>query len=167
RTSTAASPVVWQDIVNCSAAYGIGGGACRVTLTGDRWAVEEIWRSPGDRDTAAHWSTAVAHDGYLYGCYGRASDTFGEGPFKCIDIRTGKIQWSQPGFGPSQVILVDGQLVATTDAGQLVLIVPTPAAHREIARAKVLSGKVWSSPAFSDGQFFLRSTTQGVCVELQ
>jgi outer membrane protein assembly factor BamB len=166
RTATAASPVVWQDIVNCTASYGVGGGACRITRTGDKWEVEDLWRSPGDRDTAAHWSTAVVHDGYLYGCYGRASETFGTGPFKCIDIRTGKIQWSQPGFGPSQVIMVGERLFATTDAGVLKLIEPTPTAYREVASAKVIEGKVWGSLAFSDGQLLVRSTTKGVCLEM-
>ena len=166
RTSTAASPVVWQDIVNCSAAYGVGGGACRVTRNGDKWSVDELWRSPGDRDTAAHWSTAVVHDGYLYGCYGRANETFGNGPFKCIDIRTGKIQWQKPGFGPSQVIMAGGKLVATTDAGKLVIIEPTPSAYRELASAKVIDGKVWGSPSVSDGQLFLRSTKEAACFEL-
>lgn len=165
-TATAASPVVWQDVVNVSASYGVGGAACKVTRDGDKWDTVELWRSPGDRDTAAHWSTAVAHDGYLYGCYGRGRDSHGTGPFKCIDIRTGKIMWQQSGFGPSQTIMVGNRLVATTDAGRLVFIEPTPTAYKEIAGAKVIEGKVWASPAFSDGQLLLRSTTKGVCLEL-
>ena len=163
RTSTAASPVVWGDIVNCAAAYGVGGAACQVKRTGDQWEVTELWRIPG-KDAEAHWSTAVVHDGYLYGLYGHRD--FGNNPMKCIDIRTGKIQWTQPGFGPSQVIMVGNRLVATTDAGVLKLIEPTPTAYRELASAKVIEGKVWASPAFSDGQILLRSTTQGVCLEL-
>ena len=162
RTSTAASPVVWQDIVNCAAAYGVGGGACQVKRTGETWEVTELWRSPGN-DTAAHWSTTVAHDGYLYGLYGHRD--FAKNAFKCIDIRTGKILWQEPGFGPSQVIMAGGRLVATTDYGQLVLIEPNPTAYRELARIDAIKGKVWASPAFSDGQLLLRSTTQGVCLE--
>ncbi len=162
RTSTAASPVVWQNIVNCAAAYGVGGGACQVKRTGETWEVTELWRSPGN-DTAAHWSTAVAHDGYLYGLYGHRD--FAKNAFKCIDIRTGKILWQEPGFGPSQVIMAGGRLVATTDYGQLVLIEPTPTAYRELARIDAIKGKVWASPAFSDGQLLLRSTTKGLCLE--
>jgi outer membrane protein assembly factor BamB len=163
RTSTAASPVVWGDIVNCAAAYGVGGAACQVKRTGDQWEVTELWRSPGN-ETAAHWSTAVAHDGYLYGHYGHRD--FAKNSFKCIDIRTGKVQWEQPGFGPGQVIMAGGRLVATTDYGHIVLIEPTPAAFRELARTKVIEGKVWASPALSDGQLLLRSATKGVCLQL-
>jgi outer membrane protein assembly factor BamB len=163
RTSTAASPVVWGDIINCAAAYGVGGGACQVKKNGDTWDVTELWRSPGN-DVAAHWTTAVAHDGYLYGIYGHRD--FAKNAFKCVDIRTGKIQWEQPGFGPSQLIMAGDRLVATTDYGHLVLIEPTPSAFRELARKKVIEGKVWASPAVSDGQLLLRSTTKGVCYEL-
>jgi outer membrane protein assembly factor BamB len=163
RTSTAASPVVWNDIVNCAAAYGVGGGACQVTRSGDKWDVTELWRSPGN-EVAAHWTTAVAHDGHLYGIYGHRD--FAKNAFKCVDIRTGKVKWEQPGFGPSQLIMAAGRLVATTDYGDLVLIDPSPSAFRELARKKVINGKVWASPAISDGQLLLRSTREGVCLEL-
>lgn len=163
RTSTAASPVVWGDIINCAAAYGVGGGACQVKRSGDKWDVTELWRSPGN-EVAAHWTTAVSHDGYLYGIYGHRD--FAKNSFKCVDIRTGKVQWEKPGFGPSQVIMAGGRLVATTDYGDLVLIEPNPSAFRELARKKVIEGKVWASPAVSDGQLLLRSTTKGVCLQL-
>jgi outer membrane protein assembly factor BamB len=163
RTSTAASPVVWGDIVNCTAGYGVGGGACRISRQGDRWEVEELWRSPGNRDAASHWGTAVVHEGYLYGCYGH--NEHGSGALKCIDIRTGKIMWQRRGFGHGQVILAGDRLIATSDAGVLVLIEPTPLEYRELSRTDVLEGKVWASPAISDGQILLRSTTKGICLE--
>jgi outer membrane protein assembly factor BamB len=163
RTSTAASPVVWGDIVNCAAAYGVGGAACQVKREGDTWDTVELWRTPGD-ETASHWSTAVAIDGYLYGHYGHRD--FAKNSVKCVDIRTGKVLWQKAGFGPSQLILAGDRLVATTDAGEIVAIDPNPKAYREIARTKGITGKVWASPALSDGQLLLRSTSQGVCLEL-
>ena len=135
-------------------AYGVGGAACQVTRTGEQWDVTELWRTPG-HDVAAHWTTAVAHDGYLYGIYGHRD--FAKNPFKCVDIRTGKVHWEKPGFGPSQVIMAGNQLVATTDNGQLVLIEPSPSAYRELARTKAIEGKVWASPALSDRQLLLRT----------
>jgi outer membrane protein assembly factor BamB len=164
RTATAPSAVAWNDIVFCSSGYGVGGGACQVKRTGDKWEVEELWRSPGNRDSAAHWGTSVVVDGFLYGCYGH--NEYGSGAFKCIDIRTGKVMWQQSGFGHGQVILAGNRLVATTDAGVLTIIEPTSTAYKEVAKADIIDGKVWASPALSDGQLFLRSTTKGVCVEL-
>jgi len=162
RTSIGASPVVWRDIVHCTAGYGIGGAACRITLKGDTWEVRELWRSRGNRDAASHWSTAVAHDGYVYGSYGHAQ--YGSASFKCIDIRTGKVAWETGGFGHGTVIRVGENLLAVSDFGRLILIAPDPSAYCEIARLDVLEGKCWATPAFSDGRLLLRSTTQGVCL---
>lgn len=164
RTATAASPVVWQDIVNCSAGYGVGGGAAKITRSGDTWEATELWRSPGNRDTAAHWSTAVVQDGYLYGLYGHGE--YGNGAFKCIDIRTGKVQWEKRGFGHGQVIMAGGKLLVTSDAGRLVLLEPNHEKYSELATTKAIDGKVWASLALSDGQVLMRSTTHGVSLEL-
>ncbi len=164
RTATAPSPVVWNDIVNCASGYGIGAGACQVTRKGDKWEVTELWRLRGDRDAGSHWMTSVAHDGYLYGCFGHGE--YGNASFKCIDIRTGKTMWQKAGFGHGQVIMAGNRLLATSDKGELTVIEPTPDGYRELARADIIEGKVWASPALSDGYVFLRSTTQGVCVQL-
>ena len=104
------------------------------------------------------------HDGYLYGYYGHGE--YGRGLFKCIDIRTGQVKWEKGGFGHGQAILAGNKLLATTDGGRLVLIEPTPASYRELAAVDAIDGKVWASPALSDGQVLLRSTTHGVCLEL-
>lgn len=163
QTATATSPVVWNDIVNVTAGYGVGGAACKVTRNGDTWEATELWRIRGNRDTASHWMTSVMHDGYLYGCYGHGA--YGSGAFKCIDIRTGQVKWEKSGFGHGQTIMAGGKLLATTDAGKLVLIEPTPAGYKELASAKAVNGKVWASLALSDGQVFLRSTKEAVALE--
>jgi hypothetical protein len=41
-----------------------------------------------------------------------------------------------------------------------------PDAYRELARADVLDGKCWSSPAYSDASLFVRSTREGVRLDL-
>ncbi|MBL9176217.1 MAG: PQQ-binding-like beta-propeller repeat protein [Verrucomicrobiales bacterium] len=163
RTSTAASPVVDGDLVYCSAGYGVGAGACRVSRTGDAWKVEPVYRFEGNNPLANHWSTPVLQDGHLYGMF--QFKEYGSGPVKCVDIRTGKVLWDQAGFGPGQVIRVNGGILALGDAGQLVLIEPTPSGSHELARAQVLEGKCWTTPAISKGRVYARSTKEAVCLE--
>jgi len=67
KVSTAASPVVWEDIVYCSAGYGVGAGAARISKDGDVFSAQEIWRT--SNDNMNHWSTPVVRDGYLYGMF--------------------------------------------------------------------------------------------------
>lgn len=162
NVSTAASPVVFGDIVYCSAGYNVGGGAYRVEKSGEDFAVTEIWRT--ENDNINHWSTPVVKDGYLYGMFGFKE--YGACPLACVDIRTGEKKWSQPGFGPGNVILsADGTLVALSDKGEVVLVAAKPDAYTELSRADVLEGKCWSTPALADGRVFVRSTTQGAALD--
>lgn len=160
--STAASPVVAGDIVYCSAGYGVGAGAYRISKEGDRFTVKELWRKPGQLEN--HWSTPVHHDGHLYGLYGFRS--YGTAPLKCIELATGEEKWSQDGFGQGNVILAQGQLIVLGDAGQLVLVDADPSTYREKARADVLEGKCWSTPALANGRLYVRSTVEGACLDL-
>lgn len=161
-TSTAASPVVSGDIVYCSAGYGVGAGAYRIRREGESFTSTELWRAEGKLQN--HWSTPVVRDGHLYGMFGFKE--YGACPLKCVELATGKEKWSAPGFGPGNVTLVDGHLVALGDAGQLVLVEATPDAYREKARADILEGKCWSTPTVAGGRVYARSTTEAACVEL-
>jgi outer membrane protein assembly factor BamB len=64
------------------------------------------------------------------------------------------------------VIKVDNHILALGDAGQLALVEASPEAYTEVARAEVLDGKCWSTPVFSDGRVYARSTKEGVCLDL-
>ena len=163
RTSTAASPVVGGDIVFCSAGYGVGAAAIQLTKNGEKFTTKELWRTPGN-DLANHWSTPIYKDGHLYGMF--QFKEYGDGPVKCVDIRTGKEKWSKGGFGPGNVILVNDQLVALTDAGEVVQIDPNPAAYKETARFKAITGKCWSTPAFAGGKLYVRSTKEGAAFDV-
>ena len=162
KVSTAMSPIVSDDLVYCSAGYGVGAGACRITRTGASFTATELWRKPNELPN--HWSTPVLKDGHLYGMF--QFKEYGKGPLKCVELSTGKEIWSQPGFGPGGTILVDGHVVVLSDAGQLVLVEATPKAYLEVARAKVLDGKCWSTPVISNGRIYARSTKEGVCLDI-
>jgi len=163
-TSTAASPVVSGDIVYCSAGYGVGAGAVRVSNAAGAWKATEIYRLRGNKPLGNHWSTPVAKDGYLYGMF--QFKEYGTGPVKCVEIATGKVMWEQPGFGPGQVVLAGNHVLALADNGDLVEFDAAPASYHEVARAKVLDGKCWTTPVISNGLVFARSTKEAVCVNL-
>ncbi len=163
-TSTAASPVVCNDIVYCSAGYGVGAGAVKIAKDGDKWTATELFRSQGNKPLANHWSTPVCKDGFLYGMF--QFKEYGKGPVKCVDVSNGQVKWEQPGFGPGQVILVGDQVVALSDAGELVLIAADPNAYKELARAHILDGKCWTTPIMANGRIYARSTKEAVCVDV-
>jgi outer membrane protein assembly factor BamB len=164
KVSTAASPVVSGDIVYCSAGYGVGAGAVRVTHEAGQWKATEIYRIRGNKPLANHWSTPVLKGGFLYGLF--QFKEYGSGPLKCVDIANGEVKWERPGFGPGQVILAGDQLVALADNGDLVLIDAQPAEYKELGRAKVLDGKCWTTPILTNGRIYARSTKEAVCLDV-
>jgi outer membrane protein assembly factor BamB len=163
KVSTAASPVVYEDIVYCSAGYGVGGGAFKISKSGADLTAAPLWRR--ENECFNHWSTPVVKDGYLYGMF--SFKEYGKGPLACVDIRTGKDMWKQEGFGPGQVILAGDKIIAVSDKGEIVVAEPNPEKYVELARDDVLDGKVWSYPVLAYNHLFARSTKEGVCLEIQ
>jgi outer membrane protein assembly factor BamB len=160
--STASSPVAFNDIVYCSAGYGVGGGAVRITKNGSQFTATEIWRTPNKN--VNHWSTPVVHNGYLYGMF--SFKDFGKGPMKCVELATGKEIWSKAGFGPGGVLLVDGNILALDDRGQLVLVEADPKGYNEKGRFQAIDGKCWNCPSLSNGRIYARSTKEGGCFDV-
>jgi outer membrane protein assembly factor BamB len=161
--ATAISPVVCGDIVYCSAAYGIGTSACKISKTADGFAAEQVWHQPANV-LANHWSTPVYSEGYVYGISGQAK--YGKAPLVCVEAATGKVVWSQPGFGPGGCTLVDGCVLVLSDSGDLVLVKATPAAYQEMARSHVLAGKCWNAASVSNGRIYARSTKEGASLDV-
>lgn len=164
NVSTAITPVVCGDMVYCAAGYDVGSGLCKIEKDGDSLKAVEVWKIRGNKPVANHWSTPVYKDGYLYGMF--SFKEYGTGPFKCVEVATGKVKWEKPGFGAGNVILVDNNLVALADDGRLVIIEPNPEQYKELAAVKVVSGKCWSTPAMSNGRLYIRSTQEGVCIDV-
>jgi outer membrane protein assembly factor BamB len=162
NTSTAMSPVVSGDIIYCSAAYGVGSAACRITKSATGFAATQLWYQPASA-FASHWSTPVCANGYLYGIFGQSK--FGKAPLGCVEIATGRLVWTQGGFGPGGCTLVGGNVLVLSDAGDLILVKATPAAYTEVGRSHVLAGKCWNSAAISDGHIYARSTKEGVSLD--
>lgn len=162
KVSTAASPVVFEDIVYCSAGYGVGAGAFKISKSGGKLEATQIWRR--ENQCFNHWSTPVVKDGYLYGMF--SFKEYGAGPLACVDIRTGEDKWAEKGFGPGQVILAGDKIIATSDKGEIVVVEASPDKYKEVARKDVLDGKVWSYPILANGKIFARSTTEGVCLDV-
>lgn len=165
KISTAASPVVSGDIVYCSAGYDVGAGAVKITKEGSAFKATEIYRFRGNKPLANHWSTPVLRDGYLYGMF--QFKEYGGGPVKCVDIKDGSVKWEQPGFGPGHVILAGDQMLALSDTGELVLIAAQPTGYKELARAKVVDGKCWTTPVLANGRIYVRSVREAACYEVK
>jgi outer membrane protein assembly factor BamB len=178
NTSMGASPVVYSNIVFCTAGYNKGSAAVRINFTGSAWfATNELWKQTYQRTIyQSIWMTPVIHQGYIYGQFGISGDypsgDYLTAPLNCTGLTSSNLMWSVPNFGLGGTILVNNLLLSLTEDGQLVLIKPAPAAYAELARFRAFQfssanpGKCWNSPAYSNGRIYARSTRGGICVDV-
>jgi outer membrane protein assembly factor BamB len=155
----AASPVVVGDLVFFSACYDTGALLLRVGK--DR--VEEVWS--GEDNLSNHYNTSVHFKGYLYGIDGRQESG---ARLRCVELKTGKEQWTQKGFGCASLILAEGNLVGLTERGDLVLIEATPGGFREKGRAAVFGGlPCRAEVALANGLLYGRDRGKLACWDLR
>jgi outer membrane protein assembly factor BamB len=79
----------------------------------------------------------------------------------CLDARTGKEIYGQqrvkPGTYSSSPVLADGKIYVTSEDGVTSVVKAGP--EFEVLAENALNDYCLSSPAISDGQIFIRTTT--------
>ena len=161
----ATTPVVVGDIVTVSShQHGMFG--LRVSRDGAGQKVEKAWLT---KEAAINFASPVAVGDHVYGL----------GPAKnllCVDVRTGKIAWSQDGYfagnaGQSHAgLLVLGKnILCLTDRGELVLFAADPAAFRQVNPGGRIQacGQTWCNPAYADGVAYLRDKKELLALPLR
>jgi outer membrane protein assembly factor BamB len=154
----AATPLVIGDLLFVSAQYGPGAAVMRIegSTLNDLWASDDVLSN--------HYATSVHLDGFLYGFHGRQE--FGPS-FRAVELRTGKVRWSQDQFRAGTVTLAGNRLLIVREGGELVLAVTSPDAFRPIARAQILPPTVRAYPALADGLLYVRNENTLVCLDLR
>jgi outer membrane protein assembly factor BamB len=158
----AATPLIINDpmgdLIFVSAEYGPGAGVFRV----DGTSLNPLWTS--DEVLTNHYATSVYRDGILYGFHGRQE--FGP-EFRAVDMRSGKVRWTQPRFLAGSVILAGDRLVILRETGELVLAAASGDAFRPLARAQILPATVRAFPALADGRLYARNENTLISVDLR
>jgi outer membrane protein assembly factor BamB len=168
-TSMGASPIVYSSTVFCTASYGKGAAAAKITLTNSTWTATQLFFT----NNASHrsiWTSPVCYQGFVYTVGGDTA--YLSAPLNCIELSTGNLKWSTGNFGLGGLILVNTNLLGLTEKGELVLVQPNPNAYVELARYQAFQfsagapGKCWNSPAYSNGRIYARSTRGGICLDV-
>lgn len=146
-------PIIHDDLIYISAEYGQGAALVRVAAN---FSLESVWEH---KDFNNHFNAAVLLDGKLYGYhghYGRADVVF-----RCVDILTGEIHWTEESLSRGSVIYADGKMISLTGSGELVLFEPSPEEFKPISRFQALGGKCWTEPSLANGIIYLRNNGRG------
>src|SRR5262245_40723291 len=154
----AATPLVIGDLLFVSAEYGPGAGVLQVSGS----TLNQLWTS--DDVLSNHYATSVYRDGYLFGYHGRQE--FGPS-FRAVELRTGKVRWSQDQFKAGSVTLAGDRLLIMRETGELLLAAASPDVFKPLARAQILPATVRAYPALADGQLYVRNEKTLVCLDLR
>jgi outer membrane protein assembly factor BamB len=155
-TVNAAAPLINNGLLFVTASYGVGARCSK--LAGG----EVVW---ADDDTlSSQYSTPVIRDGYLYGIHGR--EDIPPAHLRCVELKTGKVMWSEESFGVAHPILAGDKLLLLTIEGDLVLAEASPKAYRELGRATIAKSTTRALPALSNGRIYCRSKDKLICIKL-
>jgi outer membrane protein assembly factor BamB len=114
---------------------------------------ESVWHNA---NMATFLSTAVLIDGHLYGLNG---STFKPQmlELRCVDWKTGEQKWADKGYGQGTLIAADGKLLVLSDKGELSLLKAGTEKPELLARAQILGGQCWTTPALANGRLYARN----------
>jgi outer membrane protein assembly factor BamB len=154
----AATPVAAGDILFLSASYGTGAIALEVKGANYR----KLWSN--DDSMSSHYSTAVQAGGFLYGFHGRQEE--GQ-ELRCVDLKTGKVQWSVEGMRAGTVALAGDTLLVLRENGELVVAKADPKKFQPVSKHALIGGTVRSYPAYANGRMYVRNEDTLACYRLQ
>ncbi len=159
----AVTPLIADDYVFISSAYGMGSALLRVEVKSDSVALIPVYSRRGPRGFKNHHASSVLKDRHLYG--------FDDSRLKCVAFDTGLAipDWDSADVGKGSLILVKDYLVIQTERGDLCLVEATPEEFRLVAKLRgVLSGNNnWATPTLVDGRLYLRDEKNVVCYDVR
>jgi outer membrane protein assembly factor BamB len=178
----ASTPVVVASQIFLSETYGPGSVLLQIDPSSTP-SVRAVWQDESRQRRKAfqaHWATPIYHGGYLYGCSGRNSP---DAELRCIDWKTGNVQWSESDGVHLSLLYVDGHFVALEEYGRLRLLRANPQQYEVVSELELgqwgpsvppgqpgslglLQYPCWAAPILAHGLLYLRGDDRLVCLEL-
>ena len=147
---------VADDLVLASTGYGVGSKLVKLTPGPDGAIFPAfVWETPRLK---AKFTNPVLFEGFVYG--------LDDGVLVCLDVTTGERRWRGGRYGHGQTLLVGDVLLVATEDGEVVLVEPTPDAHRELTRIRTFDAKTWNPPAIAGRYLLVRTDTEAALYEL-
>jgi outer membrane protein assembly factor BamB len=147
-TANITTPVVHEDKVFYTSAYGTGGGLVTLSPQNGGLSAKESYFT---REMQNHHGGVVLVNGTLYG--------FNNAILTALDFATGRMLWRDRSVGKGAVTYADGRLYLLSENNVVGLAEATPQAYRETGRFEIADQGLqsWSHPVVSGGRLYIRN----------
>lgn len=157
----ACDPVFEKNFAFITCDYGTGAFGYEIRKDGEAFKVKELYRL---RNVDNKHHGVVVHNGYVYSSTERRQ-------LVCVDIQTGKIQWTKDRMngGKTSLGFADGKIIARGEDGTVTIVEANPAEYREVAsfmQPERSDCNAWTYPVVVDGKLYLRDQGRLFCFSL-
>jgi outer membrane protein assembly factor BamB len=148
-----------------------GKGSAMLVMNNGK--LDVVWET---KETQHSFQPPIVLDGHAYVLSYKKRDSQ---PLQCIDLKNGRIKWTQEVGAWGSFSAADRRLIILEGDGDLVIADASPRAYKEIARTSLFSLKsfddypdgepncCWTAPVLVDGYLYCRSTHgELACVNL-
>lgn len=158
RTANIATPIVHDNKVFYTSAYGTGCALLGLRAEGGEVKAEEIYFS---REMMNHHGGVVLLNGYLYG--------FNNSILSCIEFATGKTVWRDRSVGKGTLTYADGLLYLLGENNVVGLAEASPTGYKERGRFQIVDQgwPSWAHPVVCGGRFYIRNQGTLACYDIK
>ena len=164
-------PVVDGNQVFISECYEVASVLLDVSASQPRVIWQDPSRTRREQSMRCHWATPVLIDGYLYGCNGRNAP---DSDFRCVEWKTGEVQWADDRRIRSSVTRVGDHLLVLEERGKLQLIQASPEELKLVEEWDLgvaegdrpgLGYPCWSAPVVVGNRVIVRGDQNVLCLQ--
>jgi outer membrane protein assembly factor BamB len=157
----AVSTPVWApgNLLFITSAYGTGSRVLRLTRSGARTEVEELW---SNSRIQGHFGSVIAQGGVAYISSGHRGPVF----LTAVELQTGRVLWQARDFSKAQLLHADGKLILLDEDGNLGLGVATPEKFQAIAKWPMLTRISWTTPTLAGTRLYIRDRQAIMALDL-
>lgn len=143
------SPVYLNGYILCSSSYDKTphSGIALFKLSKDQ--AEQVWRNDEFKNLMGG---VIVTDGFIYG------SSYRSGGWKCLDWKTGTIQYTTETFGLGALVHADGLFYCYSEKGDVGLVKANQESFEVISTFKISEGTGvhWAHPVISDSRLYIR-----------
>jgi outer membrane protein assembly factor BamB len=160
-TANIPTAVAIGDNIFCSTGYQTGAALLKASGT----AAEEVYFL--DKNTFQNHHGGFLRIGdYIYGGHGHSA-----GNPTCIELKTGKVMWTQQqaGGGSGSCVAADGHLYFLWEKGEVALIEASPDGYKLTGKFKLprQDKEAWAHPVVCGGKLYLRWGDKLFCYDVK